>query len=365
MKSKWKKIGNAALFLAIMLLTFYTVFKEQDMPRLLESLSSMNMLYLAGVVFLAIFFVCAEGSMIWYLLKARGGVSTLPRCFGYSFVGFFYSAITPSATGGQPMQLYYMKKDGNNLSDASVILMVVATIYKFVLSVIGVMLLIFWNAPLRGFFGGYIYLYYLGLSLNIILVVILVMVMIYPVTIKRIIVFFDRLLVKMRILKPSRTRERKVADFIFSYDVAVKYLRANKGKIWAVTFMTFLQRSSAFVVTALVYAGLGLKGTDALTVVLVQAAVYIAVDMLPIPGAQGITELVYVNVFNTIFTGSTLAASMLVVRGINFYFLLIVSAFITVIFSLTVKKKPAAEEGIPEDPQNGAESIEENKTNSI
>ena len=347
MKSKWKKIGNAALFLAIMLLTFYTVFKEQDMPQLLESIRSMNVACLAGVVFLAVFFVCAEGSMIWYLLKARGGVSSLPRCFGYSFVGFFYSAITPSATGGQPMQLYYMKKDGNNLSDSSVILMVVATIYKFVLSVIGVLLLIFWNEPLKGFFKGYIYLYYLGLSLNVILVVLLVLVMVYPITIKRMIVFFERILVKLRILKPSRTRERKITDFVLSYDAAVKYLRNNKGKILAVTVMTFLQRGSAFVVTALVYAGLGLKGTDLFTVIMVQAAVYIAVDMLPIPGAQGITELVYVNVFNTIFINNTLAASMLVVRGINFYFLLIVSAVITIAFSVAGKKKEAAvaEEG--------------------
>ncbi len=348
MKFNWKKIGNAALFLTIMLLTFYTVFKEQDMPVLLESLRSMNAVCLAGVVILAIFFVCAEGSMIWYLLRARGGKSGLLRCFGYSFVGFFYSAITPSATGGQPMQLYYMKKDGNNLSDSSVILMVVATIYKFVLSVIGILLIAFWYEPLNGFFKGYIYLYYLGLALNVILVIILVMVMMYPVTIKRMLVFFSRILVKLRIFKPSRSRERKIADFIFSYEAAVKYLRGNKGKIVAVTFMTFLQRGSAFVVTGLVYMGLGLQGTPLLTVILVQAAVYIAVDMLPIPGAQGITELVYVNVFNTIFINNTLGASMLVVRGINFYFLLIVSAVITLIYSITGKKKEAAMAKIPE-----------------
>ncbi|MBE6015277.1 MAG: flippase-like domain-containing protein [Lachnospiraceae bacterium] len=339
MKGKWKKIGNAALFLAIMLLTFYTVFKEQDMPQLLESLKSMNVGCLVAVIFLAIFFVCAEGSMIWYLLKARGGVSSLPRCFGYSFVGFFYSAITPSATGGQPMQLYYMKKDGNNLSDCSVILMVVATIYKFVLSVIGIALIAFWNEPLHRFFGGYIGLYYLGLSLNVILVIILIAVMAYPISIKRLIVFFERLLVKIRILKPSKGRERKITEFIFSYKQAVSYLVENKGKIFMVTVMTFIQRGSAFVVTAVVYLGLGLTGTDIFTVILVQAAVYICVDMLPIPGAQGITELVYVNVFATIFINNTLPASMLVVRGTNFYLLLIISAVVTAIFSLTKKKE--------------------------
>ena len=32
-------------------------------------------------------------------------------------------------------------------------------------------------------------------------------------------------------------------------------------------------------------------------VILLQAAIYVAVDMLPIPGAQGVTEAMYKNVF--------------------------------------------------------------------
>lgn len=56
-------------------------------------------------------------------------VAGLLRCISYSFIGFFFSGINPSATGGQPMQLYYMKKDGNKISSASVVLMTVAVIY--------------------------------------------------------------------------------------------------------------------------------------------------------------------------------------------------------------------------------------------
>ncbi len=64
--------------------------------------------------------------MIWYLLRALNcGVSPF-SCIRYSFIGFFYSGITPSATGGQPMQLYYMKKAGIKISDSTVVLMTVA-----------------------------------------------------------------------------------------------------------------------------------------------------------------------------------------------------------------------------------------------
>ena len=83
---------------------------------------------MAAAVFLAVFFVAGEGCMIWYLLRGIGEQPTLLRCMSYSFIGFFFSGITPSATGGQPMQLYYMRRDGNALSASSVVLMTVAGI---------------------------------------------------------------------------------------------------------------------------------------------------------------------------------------------------------------------------------------------
>lgn len=108
-------------------------------------------------------------------------------------------------------------------------------------------------------------------------------------------------------------------------------------------FITILQRSSLFVLTWMVYLGFGMHGADALTVILLQASVYIAVDMLPLPGAQGITELMYQAVFAKVFTQAYLIPSMMVSRGLNFYFLLIVSLGVVLInrFVLDRRRMPA------------------------
>ena len=74
-------------------------------------------------------------------------------------------------------------------------------------------------------------------------------------------------------------------------------------------------------------------------VILLQASVYIAVDMLPLPGAQGITELMYQAVFAHVFTVMYLIPSMLVSRGINFYFLLVVSLIIVVAVRIGDKRR--------------------------
>ncbi len=63
---------------------------------------------------------------------------------------------------------------------------------------------------------------------------------------------------------------------------------------------------------------MGLFGTNLWSVVFLQAAVTLAVDMLPVPGAQGITELVYRSAFAQIFIGGTLPVSMIVSRAASF-----------------------------------------------
>ena len=277
-----KRVLEIALFLLVMFLTFYALFSGRDLGEIMRAVGQMSPLYLIPSVLLAVFYVCAEGFMIWYLLNAmRDKKNSLIRCFQYSFIGFFYSGITPSATGGQPVQLYYMNKDGNRVSDSTVVLMTVAVVYKFVLVVMGFGILIFWNGPLRKELNHYFPLYILGLMLNVILVILILGVMLFPKVILRIAQFFERLLIRMKIWKPSAKREEKLHGFIDSYQQAVTWLTRHKGRLAGVVVVTFFQRCSLFVLTYMVYLGFGLEGAGAMKVILLQAAVYIAVDMLP------------------------------------------------------------------------------------
>lgn len=323
---KRKNIVSAILFLLLAALTFRVILKGNNMGEVAAAVQEMNKGYLAVAAATALFFVAAEGMMIWYLLRVLEEPASLYRCIRYSFVGFFYSGITPSATGGQPMQLYYMQKDGHKVSHSTVVLMTVALIYKFVLVVMGLGILLFYRTPLEQYIGDYMYLYYLGLFLNVVLVTILLFVMISPKCLKGIVTGGEKLLKKMGILKHSKERTGKLIEMAEQYHEAVLFFKKHKGKIGVVVAGTFLQRCSVFFVTYLIYRGMGMYGQSILTVMIVQASVYIAVDMLPLPGAQGITELMYKTAFAQIFPGTYLTASMCVTRGLNFYFLLIVSA---------------------------------------
>lgn len=309
------------LFLAVMVLTLRFCFSGQKPQEIWAAVKSMRGMSLAGAVALGLFFVCMEGTIIRILLGAAGGKSGLLTCISYSFLGFFYSGITPSATGGQSMQLYEMKRDGNSVSSSTVVLMVTAVCYKLVLVCIGTFLLIFQGKMLRQYLGGYFGLYLLGLFLNLAITLVVTGMIVLPQWIIAWADVFDRLFVKLHLWKASGSvgRQEKVRCFVQEYHRAVLFLKEHPGRLAAAFSLTFVQRNSAFVITWLVYCGMGLFGTNLWSVVFLQAAVTLAVDMLPVPGAQGITELVYRSAFAQIFIGGTLPVSMIVSRAASFY----------------------------------------------
>lgn len=325
---KRKLLWNGAVFTGIMLVTFWSIFQNQNLAEItgqLQNLSYSSLFMAAG---LSVAFVSTEGLMIWFLLKNMGEKIRPLRCVAYSFIGFFFSGLTPSATGGQPMQLYYMKKDGIDLSISSVVLMVVATIYKFVLVITAVGITVFWHRQLREALNGFYGLFFFGLFLNVLLVSLLVMVMSIPEIIRRILYKAEAFLLRIRILKKYENRKQQMDQFIDQYARTVCYLKEHKKVIVITILGTFLQRSCLFVLPYVIYSGMGLQGADPVNIILLQACIYIAVDMLPLPGAQGITEAMYQSVFADIFYGSYLLTSMCLTRGISFYLIMIGSAIV-------------------------------------
>lgn len=328
-RRKWTV--HICTFAAVMALTFWSVFRNQDFAQMAASARKLSILSLTEVVFLAAAFVAGEGCMIWYLLKGIGEKTSLRLCISYSFIGFFFSGITPSATGGQPMQLYYMKKDGNSLSSSSVVLMTVAVMYKFVLALTGTGILLFGRRLLKNYFQGYEWLYLFGLLLNIVVVAALILVMFSPGIIKAAFFKTERLFIRLRLWKKSELRENKVEQFLSGYQETVCFLRNHKRMIGVVATGTFAQRFSVFLLTYVIYRGLGLHGFSMWDIVWLQASVCIAVDMLPVPGAQGITEAMFQSVFLSIFTKQYLTVSICITRGISFYLMLLLGFCVFVI----------------------------------
>ena len=337
-RKKKKLIIQVGLFLAIMVFTIWFVFRDEEVEAVLTAMKQMSFAHLLLAVAVALFYVSMEGVMIWYLLRSIDGTGSLFSCISCAFIGFLFSGITPSATGGQPMQLYYLKRDGNSWSLSSVVLMTVALMYKLVLVIFGGGILLFWRVPLRGYLGGgYYRLFLLGLTLNTLLVVGLLMVMFTPSVIRMMISKVEWLAVRLHLIKKTGSKQARLDHFMENYQNALSFLKEHKGKMLAVLLGTVVQRTAVFALTYIVYRGMGLSGATLTTIMWLQAAVYIAVDMLPIPGAQGITEAMYRRAFLDIFTAGHVTASMCISRGVSFYLMICVGLCVT-LYQFCIKK---------------------------
>mgnify|MGYP000291103516 CR=1 FL=1 len=356
-----KRVFQLLFFALVTGITLYVVFSGQDLSALIQGIRRLDPVSLILAVALGVLFVSMEGIMIWHLLRSMNGKSSLRQCICYSFIGFFYSGITPSATGGQPMQLYYMCKDGNKASDSSLVLMTVAAFYKFVLVLIGIVTALLWGRRIREYLGTYEPVFWLGLFLNSALVAMIVCLMVMPRIMEKIAFGVLDLVYRVKnrkkagreslpARKPDSGKEKpaeadmgdkkeKVSRFIRSYKESADYLKKNKGILFRILFLTFLQRGMVFFVTALIYKGYGLSGNSAWHIMALQASVYIAVDMLPVPGSQGITEMMYTTVMLPVFGKAYLMPSMIVTRAVNFYILLIISLIIVLGYHFVIDQK--------------------------
>ena len=221
-----KNIFNGAFLLLVLLITLYSVFHGENLSELLIYLKQGDLRYwLLGAVFV-VGFIESESVIIYYMMKVLGENVKLTHCFLYSFVGFFFSLITPSATGGQPAQLYFMKKDKLSLPTSTMVLLIVTITYKLVLVVLGLVVMILRPEPvwrlLKPIYGWC----YLGIFLNVVCVFGMLILVFHPTLASNIVLFclrlFDRIFKKDMEKKYGGRLERAMEKYRYAAEFFYK-----------------------------------------------------------------------------------------------------------------------------------------------
>ena len=338
MKSRKKIIFNGVFLAVVFALTIYGVFHGEDLSSMMDAIHRADKRWLIPGIALVAFFIWGESIIIWYMMRSSGIQLKKRTCFLFSSVGFFFSCITPSASGGQPMQIYYMKKEKISIPVSTVILMIVTITYKLVLVVIGVGIAIFGRGFLHKCLEGILPVFYLGLALNIFCVTFMTILVFHPLLAKAILVKGMKLLERLHLMKKKEGRLKKLEDSMDTYRNTAAYLKNNPFVIVKVIGITFIQRMALFAVTWFVYQAFGLHGTGFWEILFLQAVISVSVDMLPLPGGMGISETLFLNIFSPVF-GGLLLPGMVLSRGLGYYGELLISAAFTVVAQLTIGKK--------------------------
>ncbi len=322
---------NIALILVITLLTLHLIFKEQELPEIIRDLKSADKRWIAGGAAAVVAFVAGESVIIHYMLRVLEQKTSFFRCLKYSFIGFFFSYITPSSTGGQPMQMYHMKKDKIKIGYSTLIMLLITIAYKSVLILLALGFLIFNFGTVEQYAGDMKWLIVLGFVLNLSFIALLLLVFLKPIWARALGIKTVGLLSKLRVIKRKNKDKytEKVIRICDTYAMGADYIKKNIAVVFKIFVLTALQRICLFSVTWIVYKAYGLSGTRFIDILTLQIIIAVAVEMLPLPGAAGISEGCFLLTFTEIFGEELVKPALLINRGLTFYLILLIGAVVT------------------------------------
>ena len=327
------------LMVVLMGVTGTVLLKGQPVSLLAASMKHLKPQFLVLGLLMMLGFVGCEALCSYQILGRLGHKVSYGHCLGYSFVGFYVSSITPSATGGQPAQIYYMSKDRIPAAHGALNMMLIASCYQVATLLWGGGIWFFGPAGRDQMDGGLGLLLLYGAGMMVVLTVGMVMVMFLPGPTRHICEGVLSLLTRTRILRNPETAREKLEHQLSEYARGADCVKHNPGLVLRVLVLCLIQLGLVFSVPWAVYLAFGLSGSSWIQIAGVQALLTLAVCNLPLPGAVGAAEGGFVSAFVSIFGEGMVTPAMLVSRGISFYTFLLVSFVVAIAVHLRTSRE--------------------------
>ena len=341
---KRKSLVGIGLILALMLITGYLLLRDMSFSRLTGILRQLNPMWLLVGVGLMFVFVGSEALCSRIVLGRLGHKVRYRRCLGYSFVGFYVSSITPSSTGGQPAQVYYMSRDGVPAAHGTRDMMLIAVCYQATVMGYALTVALTHFSLVANLGGGLSLLLLYGVVVNGSLTAGMLCLMFLPNAARKLTGGVLRLLVKMRIIRHEEKARQRLERQMEEYHKGAECVKRNPGMMPALVLITVVQLTALFSVPVAVYYAFGLSGASPVEIVATQALVTLAVANLPLPGAVGASEGGFVTAMALFFGSGLVTPAVLVSRGISFYFFLLISAFVALSVHLRSRRQRRMED---------------------
>ena len=244
----------------------------------------------------------------------------------------FFSAITPSATGGQPFQIYFLNKKGIRLGTATNLVVEQSTLYQIALVIFGLIAIVL-NQIFDFFPADNILkkLVLIGFLVNLVVILILCFISFGKKSNKYLILKFVKFLHKIKIIRNIDKALSKVEQTIDNFYVSAHALNSNKEALIKGIIYNFIALSFLYIVPLIVAYALGdYTHLNILTTLVASAYVMLIGAFVPIPGGSGGIEYAFAAFFGFYLTGSTLMAALLIWRFITYYLSILVGGLVLI-----------------------------------
>ena len=310
------------IFLLIAALSIWAVTqqaKDFSLRDFFEYLSQNDPVWLscAGVSMLAYIFF--DAWMIGCLLKDFSYRRSFPNCLSYAASDLYFSAITPSATGGQPMEAYFMFLDGVPGPISTAVVMAYLFFYTMSIVVIGFASLIFMPGVFMSFTPLGRAFIIVGAVIQTSLTVMYGLILWKKKMLYGICSWGLRVAAKLHFIRNLEEKQQKLSKAMDQYTEATKLLK-GRNKLLVKTFLlNMAHRISQIMVTVFCFLAGGGAWQNAPKIFAIHSNVVIGACCIPIPGSMGITDFLMLDGFESLMSEQQAANLELISRTMSFY----------------------------------------------
>ena len=316
---------NFIIIIVITTIILYFVLKDNFAQKIEYLLSfDIKWLILSFLLILAYWFL--KGLALYYCASKVNKKYTEKKGILLMITTQFFHAITPFAAGGQPWQIYKLKKDGLTLGQSTNVVIQDFIAYQIALVFLGgcavttnYIMHIFPNDSLLK------KLVTIGFIINTLVVIVLFIVAFSKKWNKKIIDSMVKLLHKLKIVKDKDEKLKKSEKFIHNFHQSAIILFKDKFNMIRIISLNFIALMGQYLIPFTLFMGLGIY-INPLLVIITSAYVMLIGSMVPIPGGTGGLEFSFLAFFKNFITGPKLSIVMIVWRVVTYYFGILVGA---------------------------------------
>ncbi len=281
-------------------------------------------------------FVCTFG-FIWFEGFA---LVRIARHFGYKTnaldgtvyggADVYFSAITPSASGGQPASAYFMMKDGIPGYATTVALLINLVMYTLALLTVGIVSIIFKYPMLKNF--SVLSRFFIGIGI----VVLIFLALVFYMLLRKGKILYGicdaviGLMEKIHVIRHGDKLRKKLRNTMAEYQECSNSITGQTGFLAEIFFWNLMQRMSQLLVSFMIFMSMGEGVKKAVDVSVIQCFVAMGSNCVPIPGAMGVADYIMIDGFKQL-VGDNAANMELLCRGVTFYGSVLTSALIILI----------------------------------
>ncbi|MDO4633676.1 MAG: lysylphosphatidylglycerol synthase transmembrane domain-containing protein [Eubacteriales bacterium] len=305
--------------------------KAFNLDEFFSSLQKMDIRWILLAIASMFGFIWFEGKAILRIARTLN-IQKKPReGLVYGAADVYFSAITPSASGGQPASAYFMIKDGMNGSAVAITLLFNLIFYCVALLSVALISFCIFGHVLVELSTKFKILYGVGLAILLLLAGMFYLLIRRGHIIYRFCDWMIGLGEKLRLVRDGKKRRRKLMHSMERYHECAGIIAKDRKIVADVYLYNVLQRLSQLGVSFFIFMAWKKDLLLALKAVAVQCFVAVGSNSMPIPGAMGVADYMMLNGF-THLLGESMAVNMeLICRGITFYGCVLTGGIITII----------------------------------